>query len=104
MVIEWLMFRMAPGNRERFIDKDTEIWTAALSQYSGFVGKEIWIDPDRADQVVTVIRWSTREAWKAIPTDEIDPVAQQFDQALGFDYEMLESREFQVRRFPMDSP
>ncbi|PSN18542.1 TIGR03792 family protein [filamentous cyanobacterium CCP5] len=100
MVIEWLTFEMAPEHRERFIQADTEIWTAALSQYSGFVSKEIWIDPARENQVTAVIRWSTREAWKSIPGDALEPVAQRFNQALEFDYEMVESREFQVRRFP----
>lgn len=103
MVIEWLTFEMAPEHRQQFIEKDTEIWTAALRQYDGFVSKEIWIDPAIANRVVEVIRWSTREAWKAIPEDELAAVDQAFDQSLGFDYDMVESREFQVRRFSTDS-
>lgn len=99
MVIEWLTFEMAPEDRQRFIEKDTEIWTTALQQYPGFVSKEIWIDPALSNRVIEVIRWSTREAWKAISEEELETVSQQFDQALGFDYAMVESREFQVRRF-----
>lgn len=102
MVVEWLTFEMAPEDRQCFIEKDTEIWTAALRQYPGFVSKEIWLDPALANRVTGVIRWSTRAAWKAIPADELEAVSQQFDQALGFDYAMVESREFQVRRFSND--
>lgn len=100
MVIEWLTFQVAPDKREQFIHWDTEIWTKALRQYSGFVGKEVWIPPAKSNQVTMVIRWSTREQWKSIPEADLEAVSEQFDQALGFDYEMIESSEFQVRKFP----
>lgn len=101
MVIEWLKFRMASENRERYVQLDTDIWTAALQGYPGFVSKEIWIDPSDAEVVICVIRWSSREQWKSISETELTQVTQAFDEALGFPYEMVESKEFQVRRFPV---
>lgn len=100
MVIEWLKFRLAPEHRETYIELDTEIWTAALRQYPGFVSKEVWIDPTDSATVVFVIRWASREQWKAISAAELDRIAARFDAALGFAYEMVASGEFQVRRFP----
>jgi uncharacterized protein (TIGR03792 family) len=100
MVIEWLTFAVAPGHRETFIRIDYDIWTAALSQYPGFISKEVWISPDLADQVVCMIRWQTREQWKAIPQAELDRIEQQFDTAFGHTYRIIDAREYQVRRYP----
>jgi uncharacterized protein (TIGR03792 family) len=100
MVIEWLTFAVDPENRETFIRIDHDIWTAALSQYPGFVSKEVWISPDLHDQVIQVIRWQTREQWKAILQAELDALDHQFKEALGFDYRLIDSREYQVRRYP----
>lgn len=100
MVIEWLTFEMAPENRSAFIERDTEIWTAALSRYPGYVSKEVWIAPDADNRVTMVIRWASREQWKAIPEAVLTQVTDRFDRAVGFDYSMVESKEYQVRRFP----
>ncbi len=100
MVIEWLTFAVAPEHRETFIRVDHEIWTTALSQYPGFISKEVWISPDLADQVIAVIRWQTREQWKAIPRPELDEIGQRFQAALGAPYRLIDAREYQVRRYP----
>ena len=100
MVIEWLTFEVAPEHREQFIQIDDEIWTAALSQYPGFLSKEVWISPENLGQVVFIVHWQTREQWKSIPQDELDAVETRFDEAVEFDYAMVDSREYQVRRYP----
>jgi len=46
MVIEWLEFQVKPEAREKFIQKDQEIWTKFLAKQPGFLGKELWINPD----------------------------------------------------------
>lgn len=99
MVIEWLKFRVAPEFREAFIETDYDIWTTALKRYPGFLGKMVWIHPNDPTEVVLVIHWRTREEWKAIPQEDLDQIDQQFDQAIEFDYEWVESKEYQVRRF-----
>ncbi|MDJ0549362.1 MAG: TIGR03792 family protein, partial [Microcystis sp. M49637_WE12] len=45
MVIEWLEFQVKPEAREKFIQKDQEIWTKFLAKQPGFLGKELWINP-----------------------------------------------------------
>ncbi len=100
MVIEWLTFAVDPDNRETFIRLDNEIWTAALSQYSGFISKEVWISPDLLDQVVVVIRWQTREQWKGIPQAVLDEVQERFEAAANFPHRMIDAREYHVRRYP----
>ena len=100
MVIEWLKFRVVPELREKFINQDKEIWTTALSSYSGFLGKEVWLDPTANDEVVFIIHWQTRRAWKSIPIEDLKAIEAKFSTAMGqVDYEMLESKEYQIRKF-----
>ncbi|GAB1542781.1 hypothetical protein NUACC21_54550 [Scytonema sp. NUACC21] len=100
MVIELLKVKVPPAQREKFIQKDAEIWTTALAKYPGFLGKEVWINPNDAAEVVLIIHWATREQWKAIPQEDLDAIEQKFTQALGFPQQIVESEEYQVRKFP----
>lgn len=100
MVIEWLKFRVNEELRERFVQLDSDIWTTALARQDGFLGKEVWISSARLDEVITVIRWSTADAWYSVPSHELEQAEQQFSAAMGPDtYELLESQEYQVRKF-----
>ena len=96
MVIEWLKFKVDPAQRSRYLAIDEQIWTSALETYPGFLDKTTWLDPTHDDEVIFVIAWATREQWKAIPESELEQINQRFDAALGFDYTMLESKEFNV--------
>ena len=101
MVIEWLKFRISPGLREKYIQKDEEIWTTFLAQYPGFLSKEAWIDPKESNQIAFVIRWASREEWKAIPQQALADAEKRFDQEMGEGaYELIEAGEYQVRKFP----
>ncbi len=100
MVIELLKFKIAAKQREKYIQRDAEIWTTALVNYPGFLGKELWINPNDPTELVMVIRWETREQWKSILQEEVDAITEKFDKDLGFTYEMVESSEYQVRKFP----
>lgn len=101
MVIEWLKIRVAPERREQYIQKDEEIWTTALSTYPGFLGKQVWINPNQPDEVVLVIQWESREAWKRVSVQHIEETERLFSQAMGDAvYSIIEEREYQVRKFP----
>ena len=103
MVIEWLKFRVDPDSREQFIQQDEAIWTAALATYPGFLGKEVWIEPQAANNVIFTIRWQTRQQWKSIPASDLAKIEQRFSQAMKqrkISYKMIESQEFQIRKFP----
>lgn len=100
MVIEFLRVKVVPKLREKFIQKDHEVWTAALASYPGFLGKEVWINPNSSTEVILVIRWATREQWKAIPQQRLDAIEKQFAQQMGYTYQIVESSEYQVRKFP----
>ncbi len=100
MIIEWLKVKIAAAQREQFIQLDDEIWTAALAQNPGFLGKDIWIDPTKSDELVLVIRWANREAWKSIPAASLEQTERKFAQRMGtIAYQLIETGEYQVRRF-----
>jgi uncharacterized protein (TIGR03792 family) len=100
VVIEFLKFKVDPNLREAYVQKDAEIWTTALAKYPGFLGKEVWINPHDSTEVVFVIHWETKEQWKAISTEDLQAIEQTFIQAVGHGYELVESGEYQVRKFP----
>lgn len=101
MVIEWLKIKVSPELREKFIQKDAEIWTAMLASYPGFLGKEVWINPQRPDQVVLMIRWRSLEEWKSVPQERLEETEQQFTKAFGAKQQIIEADQYQVRKFPL---
>ncbi len=101
MIIEWLKFRIAPQLREKFIEKDAEIWTPVLASSPGFLSKEVWISPDAADEVIFVIRWETLQHWQSVTQTLLDDAEAYFAKHMGDDqYEMIEASEYHVRKFP----
>ncbi len=100
MVIEWLKFRVPETLRETFIQQDEAIWTTALAQYPGFMGKEVWLTADNPNEVVCVIQWADMAAWKSIPADVLEATEQQFSTQMGADnYELVEAQAYQLRKF-----
>lgn len=100
MVIEWLQFQVQEDMREKFVQLDSEIWTTFLAEYDGFLGKETWISPDNMGEVITVIRWESAEAWRSIPDGDLQKIDAEFSEAMGRDtYDLVASKEYQVRRF-----
>ena len=103
MVIEWLKFKVDSDSREQFVQQDEKIWTASLATYPGFLGKEVWIEPNTSDTVIFVIRWQTREQWKSIPIKDLAEIEREFSAVMSKDnirYKMIESKEYQIRKFP----
>lgn len=101
MIIEWLKFRVSVESRDIFIQLDNQVWTSVLSQFPGFLGKEVWISPHTPDEITVMIRWETREQWKAIPCTILEETEQKFAQKMdNHPYKMIEAKEYQVRKFP----
>lgn len=98
MEIEWLKVQVNPDLREKFVQKDAEIWTAGLAKYPGFLHKEIWISPNNLTELILVIHWQSFEQWQAIPTEDLKQLEDQFHQAMGNTYTIIESSRYQVRK------
>lgn len=95
MIIEWLRFKVAPEKADAFIQRDEEVWTTGLKSFSGFLGKEIWVNPEKSE-IVMFIRWKTREQWKSVPQSVIDELDSQMGE---LHVPIAESKEYQVRKF-----
>ncbi len=93
MVVEWLKFRVPRAEQQRFLTVDEAVWTEGLAQMPGFLGKEVWLHP-QADEVLFIIRWATREAWKAIPTEALNRLEAEFQAQLGQTYSLIEAQEY----------
>lgn len=97
VVIELLKLKVAAEHREQYIQKDAEIWTQALASCPGFLGKEVWLNPNEPSEVILVIRWATREQWKSISLERLQQISQELDQQLGYIHQIVDSAEYQVR-------
>ena len=99
MVIEWLKVQVDPEKRELYVQKDAEIWTAALSKYPGFLGKEVWISPENLSELIIVIHWASLEQWKAVPATDLQRIEAQYNQAMDeTQHAIVESASYQVRK------
>ncbi len=82
-VIEHLVVRVPVAGQRRYLAADTEVWTAMLAARPGFEGKEIWADEDDPECLHLIIRWSSREAWDAVPRPLLDATEAAFRAAIG---------------------
>jgi uncharacterized protein (TIGR03792 family) len=98
MNVEWLRIKVAPEYRERFVQKDDEIWTTFLSQAPGFLKKEIWISPDDKSEVIITIHWSALAQQQPISKAALDAVEEKFLEQLGVSFQLLETKQYQVRK------
>lgn len=69
MVIELLRVTCPKEKQAAFIQRDSEVWTPGLAKQPGFLGKEVWVRTDKANEVVFIIRWETMDHWKSFPAE-----------------------------------
>lgn len=97
MVIELLIVEVAAEDREKYLQIDREIWTKAIAQFPGFINKEVWLNPQAPTEVNLVIRWRSREEWKAISTQLLEDIERQFALKMGnTNHKIVELVEYQV--------
>jgi uncharacterized protein (TIGR03792 family) len=97
MVIEWLQFRVPLADHARFIATDAAIWSVALAQNAGYLGKEVWCHPHDPEILHLVIRWTTRSAWQAVPDDLLAATGAAFARAMGQSYPVLTCIDYDVK-------
>jgi uncharacterized protein (TIGR03792 family) len=97
MVIEWLTVRVPVPDQTRYIAADRAIWSAALAQHKGYLGKEIWSRADDPEALNILIRWQSRAAWKAVPADVLAATETAFVSAMGRAYPIIDCVDMDVR-------
>jgi uncharacterized protein (TIGR03792 family) len=78
-VIEHLRISVPAQGREAWLEAERGSWEPWLAQQTGFLGRDLLWDPE-TEEGTLLIRWSSREAWKAIPSGEVEEVQARFEQ------------------------
>jgi len=77
-VIEQLRLGVPEPQRELWLQAEASSWQPWLEQQQGFVGRDLFWDPQREEGLL-LIRWTSREQWKAIPQAEVLRVQERFE-------------------------
>ncbi len=96
MVVEWLICGVAPEHQADFIACDAAIWTAFLTAQPGFAGKEVWRNQARPGELNLMIRWTSLQAWKAIPAQDLAATDARFQTAFGRPCPILDCLTYDV--------
>ena len=78
-VVEQLRVQVPSQDRQAWLKVERSSWEPWLAKQKGFIGRELFWDP-QSEEATLLIRWSSREAWKAIPQQEVEAVQESFEQ------------------------
>ena len=78
-VVEQLRVQVPSQDRQVWLKAELSSWEPWLAKQKGFIGRELFWDP-QSEEATLLIRWSSREAWKAIPQQEVEAVQERFEQ------------------------
>ena len=78
-VIEHLRLSVPEQGREAWLEAERGSWEPWLAQQMGFLGRDLLWDPE-TEEGTLLIRWSSRQAWKAIPSEQVAEVQNRFEQ------------------------
>ncbi len=78
-VIEHLRLSVPAQGRQAWLEAERGSWEPWLAKQNGFLGRDLLWDP-ATEEGTLLIRWSSREDWKSIPTVEIEQVQTRFEQ------------------------
>ena len=78
-VVEQLRIQVPSKDRQAWLKAERSSWEPWLNKQKGFIGRELFWDP-QSEEATVLIRWSSREAWKAIPQQEVEAVQERFEQ------------------------
>ncbi len=77
-VIEHLRVRVQADAQAAWLHAEAHSWDPWLRRQSGYLGRELRWDAEREEGVL-LIRWASREQWKAIPEAEVEAVQAEFE-------------------------
>jgi uncharacterized protein (TIGR03792 family) len=77
-VVEHLRVKVPAEARQAWLDAERGSWEPWLAQQPGFLGRDLLWDPVREEGTL-LIRWASREQWKAIPLAEVEAVQERFE-------------------------
>ncbi|UPM49928.1 TIGR03792 family protein [Synechococcus sp. A10-1-5-1] len=79
VVVEHLRIKVPAEGRAAWMQAEQGSWEPWLQQQAGFLGRELLWDSEREEGTL-LIRWASKEQWKAIPEAEVEAVQERFEQ------------------------
>ena len=78
-VVEHLRVKVPAEARQAWLEAERGSWEPWLAQQEGYLGRDLLWDAEREEGTL-LIRWASREQWKAIPLAEVEAVQERFEQ------------------------
>ncbi|MCP9943075.1 TIGR03792 family protein [Cyanobium sp. ATX 6E8] len=78
-VVEHLRLKVPVEARQAWIDAEKGSWEPWLTQQDGFLDRQLLWDP-ATEEGTLLIRWASRDQWKAIPEQDLEAVQERFEQ------------------------
>ena len=78
-VVEHLRVKVPAEAREAWLEAERGSWDPWLQQQPGYLGRDLLWDAEREEGTL-LIRWASREQWKAIPEAEVEAVQARFEE------------------------
>ena len=78
-VVEHLRIQVPSEGRQAWLEAERGSWEPWLARQEGFIGRDLLWDPE-TEEGTLLIRWRSREAWKAIAELEVEAVQERFEQ------------------------
>jgi uncharacterized protein (TIGR03792 family) len=77
-VVEHLRLKVPAEARQAWLDAERGSWQPWLERQPGYLGRELLWDGEREEGTL-LIRWASRDLWKAIPRAEVEAVQERFE-------------------------
>ena len=78
-VVEHLRVKVPAEARQAWLEAERGSWDPWLTEQEGYLGRDLLWDAEREEGTL-LIRWASREQWKAIPLAEVEAVQERFEE------------------------
>ena len=79
VVVEHLRIKVPADGRQAWLEAEQGSWEPWLQKQDGFLGRELLWDSAREEGTL-LIRWASRDQWKAIPEADVEAVQTRFEE------------------------
>jgi uncharacterized protein (TIGR03792 family) len=77
-VVEHLRVKVPAEARQAWLEAERGSWDPWLERQPGYLGRDLLWDAEREEGTL-LIRWASRDQWKAIPAAEVGAVQERFE-------------------------
>ena len=97
--IEELVFRIAPGQVEHYLELEQELFSEPLSHRAGFLGGETWVSKDHEGEVTSLYFWESEEAYHNLHQAWLGGQKEKMGRLMGEDAAFVRAGHASDRRF-----